>query len=515
MLVPLPSMDFALVILGGKNSADRSLLVDLMYWVSQNPPPAHLFLISGDRDFAGILHRLRMNNYNILLACPESTPCVLCSAASIMWHWSSLLKGENLAGKHFNQPPDGPYGSWYGHYRWPLEDPFAVAEQPACARAEDLPDSGTDCKDRQIPKIVVKQIRRILYSNPKGIPITDLRAELFKSNVIIDKDFYGYKKFSRFLLAMPQILKLQRESDGQYLVRAAPQKAPEQGEPIPGMITGPMQNREEHSVSIPILNGEKSYCSQNVEENPTHSLSSETAVKDAGKQQFLLVEDQKSSQQTQVTASTEPKLTSLVSPSEKLGKEKVQEQAGEVHQPPALVQVLEKAESTETGLHDYSPVSELGFFNKLWRKWLGHTDSGLGEKVDSESVTFSPQMLKSEENGAKSEVQHVESMSPTPFSPSSTEAMVESNKLRTSEADEEKSKRSSGFLSQLLKFWKGSTSDNISEELKGKTEKNELYYGIFAKEFFWEELKAFIDTPGGAAVVVQSSTRQALCFLFY
>lgn len=32
---------------GGKNSADRSLLLDLMYWVSQNPPPAHLFFNFG------------------------------------------------------------------------------------------------------------------------------------------------------------------------------------------------------------------------------------------------------------------------------------------------------------------------------------------------------------------------------------------------------------------------------------------------------------------------------------
>ncbi|KAI3803931.1 hypothetical protein L1987_32097 [Smallanthus sonchifolius] len=114
---------------GGKNNADRSLLVDLMYWVSQNPPPAHLFLISGDRDFASTLHRLRMNNYNVLLASTDSVPAVLCSAASIMWQWTSLVKGENLSGKHFNQPPDGPFASWYGHYRVPLEDPFAVCNQ--------------------------------------------------------------------------------------------------------------------------------------------------------------------------------------------------------------------------------------------------------------------------------------------------------------------------------------------------------------------------------------------------
>lgn len=78
----------------GKNSADRFLLVNLMDWVSQNPPPAHLFFISGDTDFAGILHKLRMNNYNVLLATPTFASEVFHSAATIIWQWSSILKGN-------------------------------------------------------------------------------------------------------------------------------------------------------------------------------------------------------------------------------------------------------------------------------------------------------------------------------------------------------------------------------------------------------------------------------------
>lgn len=245
-----------------------------MCWVSQNPPPAHLFLISGDRDFAGILHRLRMNNYNILLASPEYAPTVLCSAASIMWHWNSLLKGENLQGKHFNQPPDGQYGSWYGHYRVPLEDPFAVAEAPVCPQAENSPDSAPD-KVRPIPKKIVKQIRQILHSYPKGIPITDLRAELSKNNINIEKDFYGYKKFSCFLLAMPQVLKLQHESDGQHLVCGVPPKALDQDEHTLGVATEPVQNGKEHSVPTSRLNGKKSSYIKNIEK-PAVSLVSET-----------------------------------------------------------------------------------------------------------------------------------------------------------------------------------------------------------------------------------------------
>ncbi|KAI3441052.1 uncharacterized protein J3R85_002715 [Psidium guajava] len=200
---------------GGKNSADRSLLADLMYWVSQNPPPAHLFLISGDRDFASILHKLRMSNYNILLASPESAPPVLCSAASIMWHWNSLVKGENLTGKHFNQPPDGPYGSWYGHCKLPLEDPFAATEQPRSGSenlARPVPQT--------VPQTVMRQIWRLVRSSPKGIAITDLRAELGRSNFHLDKDLYGYKKFSQFLMSMPHIIKLHHQGDGQFLVKA-------------------------------------------------------------------------------------------------------------------------------------------------------------------------------------------------------------------------------------------------------------------------------------------------------
>ncbi|KAL4588403.1 hypothetical protein LXL04_001288 [Taraxacum kok-saghyz] len=198
---------------GGKNSADRSLLVDLMYWVSQNPPPAHLLLISGDRDFASILHRLRMNNYNILLASTDNAPAVLCSAASIMWQWPAIIKGENQNGKHFNQPPDGPYASWYGHYKVQLEDPFAVSNQTSWLQSEEGSDT-----TRPIPKEVMNMIRSIMNSHPKGISITELRDKLWKSNVTIEKTLYGHKNFSRFLMSMPHLLKLQFEKDGQYIV---------------------------------------------------------------------------------------------------------------------------------------------------------------------------------------------------------------------------------------------------------------------------------------------------------
>ena len=54
------------------------------------------------------------------------------------------------------------------------------------------------------------QIANILYSYPKGINIAELQSEIVRNDIEVDKDFFGCKKFSRFLLAMPNILKLDR-----------------------------------------------------------------------------------------------------------------------------------------------------------------------------------------------------------------------------------------------------------------------------------------------------------------
>ncbi|KAK0608032.1 hypothetical protein LWI29_024448 [Acer saccharum] len=254
----------------GKNSADRSLLVDLMYWVSQNPPPAHLFLISGDRDFASILHRLRMNNYNILLASPETAPNVLCSAASIMWHWNSLVRGEKLIGRHFNQPPDGPYGS------------CEVAEIASECKICPVPvaEIASESKIRPVPKSVLRQIRQILNSYPKGISITDLRAELNKGTVSIDKDLYGYGKFSRFLFSMQHILELQSKGDGQFLVLGVTQKAPEPFESSPVNVEKPPRKvQQAPAVSDKVAGMDLLSPEVNVEK-PTRKVQQAPALSD-------------------------------------------------------------------------------------------------------------------------------------------------------------------------------------------------------------------------------------------
>ncbi|KAG6531265.1 hypothetical protein ZIOFF_005069 [Zingiber officinale] len=204
---------------GGKMSLQSCFMADLIYWVLQNPPPVHFFLISGDKDFANILHRLRMNNYNILLASREFTPGILCSSATLMWSWTCLVKGGNASAKHFNHPPDGFYGSWYGHYKAVLDDPFSDMKQ-ANGKGDDYVELSSESKHRPVPRALVNAIQQILYSYPEGINMSDLRNELKRMNMSVDKDFFGYKNFSHLLASMPNILKFITSPglDGQPLV---------------------------------------------------------------------------------------------------------------------------------------------------------------------------------------------------------------------------------------------------------------------------------------------------------
>jgi len=201
-----------------------------------------------------------MSNYNILLATPEKTPSVLHGAATIAWLWPSLLNGENLAGKVLNHPPDGPCGSWYGSYNEPVavEDP--ASEQPVAVRVPEAtswpnvevygPSLGS------IPKSVVRKVWSILSSYPEGINITNLRAELMKSDVRLDKNLYGRRKFSRFLLSLPRV-DLRSGGDGLLSVHLVPLESTEpcENSSLESTISG-AKNEEKGCAAAPKLNGE-------------------------------------------------------------------------------------------------------------------------------------------------------------------------------------------------------------------------------------------------------------------
>ncbi|KAK3119827.1 hypothetical protein QOZ80_9AG0675930 [Eleusine coracana subsp. coracana] len=185
---------------GVKNSCDRSFMADLIYWIAQNPPPAHFFLISGDTEFANILHRLQMSNYNVLLACPEVGSKTLHSAATIMWSWEALVKGVDLTPKHVIQPPDSLSSSWYGHYSGPVDMQLL--------KSEDSTVLPWNTWVPRVPKSVINGIMKVLRVYPEGISLPNLLEELERANVPMDsRGFFGYRKFAALLQAMPHVVK--------------------------------------------------------------------------------------------------------------------------------------------------------------------------------------------------------------------------------------------------------------------------------------------------------------------
>lgn len=556
---------------GGKNSADRSLLVDLMCWVSQNPPPAHIFLISSDRDFAGILHRLRMSNYNILLASKESAPSVLCSAASIMWHWSALLKGENITGKYFNHPPDGSY-SWYGHYKVPLEDPFSVVEQPqpTCSQTKEVSEAGSDSKPRPVPKAVMKQICRILNSSPEGISLVDLHKELRRSNMSFDKDFYGYKKFSRFLLSMPHILKFKSVSNGQYLIYAVTVKARE-----PSVCMSKENGSDSENAAEKPTNSQEAASGDDkhikpVAKKPSNAVlqshlggqkASEPVVKQASEIQAERPAEEVLPHQGEHTASKPvakqvskiplemPAKEVLPHQGEQTASKPVAKQASKIpvempanevpHSHPGGPTAFEGADkqvaqSQVAAVVEMEPTSEESFFEKVWRFWYGppdyqnrtfeakHLDSPLngnsGSNSEEKSSSIPEKCISLEDDSERVKLDGQcpkrpnQDVDKTTLS-SSIDVSAAANKT-IAEASVNNSEKSTGFF-DWFRFGESSKEDsNASGEqlieksnmTDFKSQKDEM----FSQNSFWKDMESFLHSPRGSELVLQSKTREEM-----
>lgn len=489
----LTSYTVPLFLPGGKNSADRSLLVDLMYWVSQNPPPAHVFLISGDRDFAGILHKLRMNNYNILLAGESKhAPSVLCSAASIMWRWNELAKGENLSGRHFNQPPDGPFNSWYGHYRGPLEDPYAASEQKIRLEADNVSKADLSLESHPVPVTILRQVRRILNAHPNGLNILELRSEMTKRNVSIDKNFYGYKKFSRFLLSMPHIVKVKACADGQFFLRPA---SPKLRESIKG-----------NGTSVRSVTENKN---QDVEEtgkanDQTHTI---TRMVDAKPQSPV-------SPYVDGRERTVGEKSAKVTPEEKeLDGLQRDNQVVSTKDFPGDASTMKEVEIPLSPKDKEHSENKIGLFKRLW---FGPSADSKKTSADTSgklnTSSGSPEMSKEE---TKLINQH---SSKQPAHSSSITALNEDAKTNISDESE----ANLGFITRVINWCKSwqkfsaSTSTEQSSEVPEFIEENSKKFDdasdsrkheLFSKDTFWSSLHMFLKTCRGSDIVLNSRSR--------
>ncbi|KAL5714926.1 hypothetical protein ACHQM5_016825 [Ranunculus cassubicifolius] len=465
---------------GGKNSSDRSLLADLVFWVSQNPPPAHLFLISGDKDFANILHRLRMNNYNILLASNDPAPGVLCSASSIMWNWYELVRGENFSGKHFNDPPDGIIESWYDHNREPLEESIPDVGQPVRVQAQNCPDDPTGCKTRAVPRAIVNQIREIVVKYP-GVDLSHLPVELQKNNVQLDKNYYGYKKLSSLLQSFPTVFEL-RCVGSQFFVHCCQKK---KREPVsqPKVLEQADRSKADKQLDRPkvaVVNNSKS------------NILGDSEAKDSNTS--TVVPAELNGKENPTTADVNenlslPHSTPEIDPSSILQKEN-DEQPTEEHLAP-----------TEQN----NSISRVGGFRGVWRTLFGYNSDASNEKGKE-----STELCSEGENLEKKE----RIVSTSVSSSNSDEFPISEERTEV----EEKSSPREGMVPKILKWcrsWKTSTTpDDKSEDfVEQVNHMNNETYGeeeLFSKATFWEDLLSFLQTQEGSSLITHSLSREQM-----
>lgn len=93
----------------------KDIMFDMFKWVSENPAPASIMLISSDDSFSRLLYDLSVRRgYNILLAAPSKVCASLTSTANAIWLWSTLISGgsplktaEQLSTSLLDQVQDG------------------------------------------------------------------------------------------------------------------------------------------------------------------------------------------------------------------------------------------------------------------------------------------------------------------------------------------------------------------------------------------------------------------------
>ncbi|KAJ3042214.1 hypothetical protein HDV00_007924 [Rhizophlyctis rosea] len=94
-----------------KDAADKMILVDMLAFAIDHPPPATIVLISGDRDFVYALSTLRNRRYNIILIVPNKGASVILKSqanAILEWRYDVINVDVSAAFAPSTEPPPLP-----------------------------------------------------------------------------------------------------------------------------------------------------------------------------------------------------------------------------------------------------------------------------------------------------------------------------------------------------------------------------------------------------------------------
>lgn len=87
-----------------KEAADKALLVDMLMFAMDHPPPATLILITGDQDFAPGMSKLKHRGYDVVLVHPRNARDSLKASASMLQSWEDLVGHLRNNKRAFGKP---------------------------------------------------------------------------------------------------------------------------------------------------------------------------------------------------------------------------------------------------------------------------------------------------------------------------------------------------------------------------------------------------------------------------
>jgi hypothetical protein len=242
----------------------------MVLWALDHPPPAHFLLISGDRDFSNVLHRLKFRQYNIMLATTITAKPTLMNAASLVWDWASLARGQQLdpvpkAKRQaiLSPPPPLPLGtgpqygqrqSWGeeesgdmrqrgGVWQGPQDrtDATGWGEEPRRVQPPDASwdrprdggnEPGGESQGRGIPSAVRERLGQIVQEHPDGCSVGEVLQALRLSGFKINWVGMGFPTLLALLKALPDACVVDedvRTKEGYKITRIYPARQPSRG----------------------------------------------------------------------------------------------------------------------------------------------------------------------------------------------------------------------------------------------------------------------------------------------
>lgn len=130
----------------GKDVVDKRIIVDICVWAWDNPPPATVILIVGDKDYVHLASILSMRGYHvILIAPPQAHECLQDAQAAEVLTWPedfipvqkppTKVAGFDLPIRSSKQLPEG--GNYYFSAPRPKPSTVVQSENTATSQSGD------------------------------------------------------------------------------------------------------------------------------------------------------------------------------------------------------------------------------------------------------------------------------------------------------------------------------------------------------------------------------------------